>query len=82
MHLASALIASISFAASLATIAGVVIESAQTLTTLCSKLNHAPNDLKRFLPLLRQHEAILVDLRARFASFTADEFGNELQIMW
>ncbi|KAJ9609399.1 hypothetical protein H2200_005726 [Cladophialophora chaetospira] len=82
MDPACASIALIGFAASLATLAGLVIESAQTLTALCLKLSNAPADLKRFLLVLQQHEALLVELRARVTFFTDDEIPMALQLLW
>ncbi|OAL18828.1 hypothetical protein AYO22_10157 [Fonsecaea multimorphosa] len=79
---ASASVAFIGFAASLATLAGLVVDSIQTLIELRSRLNGAPEELKRLLSVLRQHESILVDLRDRTSTFTSEELSDELQKFW
>ena len=59
MDPASATVAFVGFAASLATLAGLVIESAKTIKEFCSKFESAPDDLERILATLQQLELLL-----------------------
>jgi hypothetical protein len=82
MDPASAAVAFVGFAASLATLAGVVIESAKTINELASKLKHAPDDLKQFLANLKQYELLLSILKDLVSEHTAEELPPQLKQFW
>ena len=82
MDPASATIAVVGFAASLATLAGLVIESTKTINGLCSKFKRAPDDIKRFLVTLQQFEALLKLLKDRTSHYTDTELPQELKQFW
>ncbi|OAG39453.1 Pyrroline-5-carboxylate [Fonsecaea monophora] len=82
MDPASASVAFIGFAASLTTLAGLVVDSVQTLSELRRRLIHAPEELERLLSVLRQHKSILLELRDRIRVFTPEELPAELRQFW
>jgi hypothetical protein len=82
MDPASAAVAFVGFAASLTTLAGLVIESAKTISELCNKLKHAPDDLKHFLANLKQYELLLSMLKDLVSEYSADELPPQLKQFW
>lgn len=82
MDPASATVAFVGFAASLATIAGLLIQSAQTINDLCLKFKRAPDDLKRFHAVLKQLELLLGLLKDRTSHYVEEDLPQELKRFW
>jgi hypothetical protein len=63
MDPASATITFVGFAASLATIASLVVNSSKTLYNLRRRLKHAPGDIELLLRQLRDYELLLSEVQ-------------------
>jgi hypothetical protein len=82
MDPASATVAFVGFAASLATLAGLLIQSVQTIDDLCHKLKRAPDDLKRFCDDLKRLELLLGLLKDRTSHYAEGDLPQELLLFW
>ncbi len=90
MDPASASIALVGFAASLATLAAVVIDSSKTLYNVRTRLRDAPKDIKRLSRKLKEFEALVAEVqdkmqRHRFrytTSFIKDAFESAAEQMY
>src|SRR5436305_7940827 len=82
MDPASATVAFVGFAASVATLAGLLIESAKTINELCSKFKRVPDDLKRFLASLQQLELLLALLKDRTSYYADEDLPQGLKQFW
>ena len=71
MDPASAAVAFVGFAASLATLVAVVIDTSKTIYNLGSKLRHAPKDVERLLFEFEIFGGLLKEIRSR-----AEEHGD------
>lgn len=82
MDPASATVAFVGFAASLTTLAGLLIQSAQTIEDLCRKFKHAPDDLKRFCAALKQLELLLELLKDRTSQYANGHLPVDFLRFW
>jgi Fungal N-terminal domain of STAND proteins len=82
MDPASAAVAFVGFAASLATLTGLVIDSAKAVNKLCNSLKRAPAELKRFLATLKQLESIVSVLKDKTSNYTDEELPVLLKQFW
>jgi len=89
MDPASATVVFVGFAASLGTLAELLIQSAQTIEDLCRKFRRAPNDLKRFCAALKRLELLLGLLKDRTSHYaegdlrkTSCVFGTTMPPRW
>jgi|SRR5579862_2307888 len=73
----SATITFVGFAASLATVASLVVNSSKTLYNLCRRLKHAPEDIERLLRQLRDYEVLLSETQHWLQQ---DEHANALDL--
>ena len=82
MDPASAAVASVGFAASLATLVAVVVDSTKTLYNLQSQLRNAPENAQRLYRQLQFLEQLLRQIEAKSASLEAQNVPQELQEIW
>ena len=82
MDPASAGIAFVGFAASLATLAAVVANSSKTLYNLRNKLKDAPEDVKRLVQDLKALETLLEEIQTRLDEHGDAGLSQRLQELW
>lgn len=82
MDPASATVAFVGFAASLASLAGLLIQSAQTIEDLCRKFKRAPDDLKRFCAALKRLELLLGLLKDRTSHYAEGDLPQDFLRFW
>jgi len=82
MDPASATVAFVGFAASLAALVGLVIESAQTNNGFCSKFERAPKELQRFQLAVKQSNCLLALLKDQTNQYADEDLPQDLRDYW
>ncbi|KAL9119408.1 MAG: hypothetical protein Q9187_004038 [Circinaria calcarea] len=82
MDPASAGIALVGFAASLATLAAVVANSCKTLYNLRNKLRDAPEEVRKLIESIKVLEKLLEEIQARLAEHKDADLSQCLQELW
>jgi Zn-dependent oligopeptidase len=82
MDPASATVAFVGFAASLATLVGLVIESAKTINDFCNKFERAPKDLQRFQSIVKQSNSLLTLLKDQTSQYADGDLPQNLLEYW
>lgn len=79
MDPASAGVAFVGFAASLATLAAVVANSSKTLYDLRNKLKDAPEDVRRLIQAFKFLKGLLAEIQARLNEHGDTDVSQRLQ---
>ena len=82
MDPASAGVAFVGFAASLATLAAVVANSSKTLYDLRNKLKDAPEDVRRLIQAFKFLEGLLAEIQARLDEHGDTDVSQRLRELW
>lgn len=82
MDPASATVAFVGFAASLATLVGLVIESTKTINNFCSKFERAPKELQRFQSTVKQSNCLLALLKEQTSQHADEDLPQNLREYW
>lgn len=82
MDPASAAIAFVGFAASITTLAAVVLNSCRTLRDLCRDIQDAPQDLQRLFGHVQNLERIVIEVQRTGADIASDASIARLNAFW